>query len=254
MSNLPPEIHDYVVDLLHNEPETLKKCCLVSKSWVPRTRKHLFAHVRFETKAGLGLWKEAFPDPANSPAHHARILFIGCSDFIVAADAEVGGWVRTFSGITSLDVENGKWFLNTSTASLAPFYKFTSTIKSFHMSPILLPCPQLFDLIRSSPLLEDLSLAGHHRSSGTDGNPHRAQDAVSPTPPPLTGSLNLTVLGGMGDTVRRLLDLPGGLHFRKLTFSWDLKEDQPRVTELVEECSHTLEFLHIARDSHCTCI
>ena len=32
MSNLPPEILDYILDLLHDEPEALKECCLVSKS------------------------------------------------------------------------------------------------------------------------------------------------------------------------------------------------------------------------------
>ncbi|KAF9642961.1 hypothetical protein BDM02DRAFT_3104213, partial [Thelephora ganbajun] len=45
--HLPPEILDYIVDFLYNEPETLKQCCLVSKSWVPRTRKHLFADINF---------------------------------------------------------------------------------------------------------------------------------------------------------------------------------------------------------------
>jgi len=34
---LPPEILDYIVDLLHNSPNALKECCLVSKSWIPRT-------------------------------------------------------------------------------------------------------------------------------------------------------------------------------------------------------------------------
>ncbi|KAF9789198.1 hypothetical protein BJ322DRAFT_1000595, partial [Thelephora terrestris] len=44
---LPPEILDLVTDNLSDEPSTLKACCLVSKSWVPRTRKHLFASVKF---------------------------------------------------------------------------------------------------------------------------------------------------------------------------------------------------------------
>jgi len=39
---LPPEILDYyILDLLHNEPETLKQCCLVSRLWAPRIRKYL---------------------------------------------------------------------------------------------------------------------------------------------------------------------------------------------------------------------
>jgi len=52
--------------------------------------------------------------------------------------------------------------------------------------------------------------------------------------------------------VRQLLDLPNGLHFRKLMFSWTLKEDLRWVAELVEECRHTLEFLHVACDSRGT--
>ncbi|KAF9789295.1 hypothetical protein BJ322DRAFT_1000309, partial [Thelephora terrestris] len=48
MSNrfIPPEICDHIVDFLHDDPKTLKQCCLCSRSWVPRTRKHLFAVVR----------------------------------------------------------------------------------------------------------------------------------------------------------------------------------------------------------------
>jgi len=45
--SLPPEILDLIVDHLHDEPTALKACCLVSKSWVPRTWNHLFALVEF---------------------------------------------------------------------------------------------------------------------------------------------------------------------------------------------------------------
>ncbi|KAF9642570.1 hypothetical protein BDM02DRAFT_3105483, partial [Thelephora ganbajun] len=45
--HLPPEVCDYIVDLLHNKPDTLGWCCLVSRSWIPRTRKHLFADIKF---------------------------------------------------------------------------------------------------------------------------------------------------------------------------------------------------------------
>ncbi|KAF9789288.1 hypothetical protein BJ322DRAFT_975360, partial [Thelephora terrestris] len=45
-SRLPQEITDYILDLLHDEPKTLRQCCLVSRSWTPRTRKHIFGTVR----------------------------------------------------------------------------------------------------------------------------------------------------------------------------------------------------------------
>ena len=87
---LPPEITDYIVDLLHNEPETLKQCCLISKSWVPCIRKHLFYEILFEYSGDLRTWKNAFPDPANSPAYYTHTLRVYCV-CITVADAEEGG-------------------------------------------------------------------------------------------------------------------------------------------------------------------
>src|ERR1700753_246461 len=45
---LPAELLDHIADLLRDR-ETLESCCLVSKSWIPRARKHLFACVAFHT-------------------------------------------------------------------------------------------------------------------------------------------------------------------------------------------------------------
>ena len=55
---LPPEILDYIVELLHDDKTVLKRCCVVSKSWIPRTRKHLFANIRLFTKKHLESWKK----------------------------------------------------------------------------------------------------------------------------------------------------------------------------------------------------
>jgi len=157
---LPPKILDHVTDLLHDEPETLKQCCLVSKSWIPRTRRHLFADIKFRSADDLVSWKKAFPDIANSPACHIHTLFVGCPWLIVAADGEEGGWIRAFSGVVNLDVANSVRSFTPPGFSLAPFYKFSPTLKSLCIGPIHLPSPWLFDLICSFPLLEDLSLAG----------------------------------------------------------------------------------------------
>jgi len=95
---LPPEILDNVVDLLHDESDALKVCCLASKSWISRTRKHLFAHVDFPTAAYLESWKETFPDPSISPACYTRTLIIECADTVRAADAEEGGCIAGIVG------------------------------------------------------------------------------------------------------------------------------------------------------------
>ena len=45
--DLRPDILDYTIDVPHNEPETLKECCLVSKARISRTGKRPFADIQF---------------------------------------------------------------------------------------------------------------------------------------------------------------------------------------------------------------
>ena len=94
---------DYVVDLLRDTKHALKECSLVSKSWIPRTRKHLFATIDFQTEAELESWKTTFPDPPTSPACYTETLIVGCSHVVTAADGEVGGWIRGFSHVVHLE-------------------------------------------------------------------------------------------------------------------------------------------------------
>ena len=104
---LPQEISDYVVDFLRNEPEALKRCCLVSKPWVPRARKHLFNEVKFGTRRDLEAWIRAFPDPSNSPAPYVRSLQVG---YVGGVAAEVVGWgerFRFFSSVVRLEASRG---------------------------------------------------------------------------------------------------------------------------------------------------
>ena len=253
MSNphLPRETLDHIIDFLHDEPEALKECCLVSKPWVPRTRKHLFAEVEFKSAKDLDSWKKSFPDPSNSPSYHTHTLVISHTRAVMEADARVGGLIETFSCIVRLRLNTNKSptaFDNLEQIPLAPFQRSAPTLKSLHVFGILLPCPQTFNLVRSLPLLEDLSLTGRTESVGDGDDPHGPQAVVPPTSPAFTGSLNLRVLGGVGDTVRRLLDLPSGLRFRQLSLSWRYEEDLRWVMELVVRCAGTLEYLSLRSD------
>ena len=92
MSNIPCELLDHITDLLRDNPTSLRNCCLVSKSWVPRARKYLFAEVDFQTTGSprLQMWKKAFPGPSTSPAHYTKDLAIGCPKLITDASAEPG--------------------------------------------------------------------------------------------------------------------------------------------------------------------
>ena len=256
MSNLhrylPPEILDHIVDSLHGEPETLKACCLVAKSWVQRTQKYLFAAIEFHSAKDLLLWKKTFPDPANSPAHYAHTLSIGSAQAAAVANAEGDGWIRAFSRVETLDVfGNPSQNPRNSDLSLALFLRFSPTLKSLRARSINLPYPHLLTLIRSSPLLENLTLTGGGLSLGNDDDPHEPQTVVPSTSPPFTGSLEL-FLEGMGYTTRRLLDLPNGIHFRKLALWWICEEDIRWIMELVMGCSDTLECLDIECHPPCT--
>jgi len=248
-SYLPAETLDHIIDLLHDESETLKQCCLVSKSWVPRTRKHLFADIKFNSPSHLESWQKTFPDVGNSPAYYTRTLFVGCTRPITTSCAEEDGWIQAFSRVRSLDVNNGKQFFGGSEVSLTPFNKISPTLKSLRVDSTLVPHPGLFDLICSFPLLEDLSLEGRDRWPGT-----RSQTVTRSTSPALTGSLNYHVLGGAGKIARQLLELPNGLHFRKVALSWDNRTDPLWIAELVARCSHTLESLDITYTFRRTCV
>ena len=216
--HLPPEILDYIADFLHHTPRTLKECCLVSRSWVPRTRRHLFANINFIT------------------------LLICCIEAFAAKDAQEGGWLQTFSRVAWVELYIKPWSPEEPDISLVPFYKFSPSVKSLRVAThYFLPCPPIFHLIQSLPLLENLTLNG--RNAVEWGLPPTINLS---TPPALTRTLRLTVIEGIEAIARRLLNLPDGLHFRKLVLSWYHKEDPRWTEELVAACSDTLEGLDVA--------
>ena len=143
MSNphLPPELLDLIVDLLHDDHDALKACCLISKSWIPRTRKHIFVDIVFVNKWDLKWWKDTFPDPSTSPAHYADTLFIECPYVVTAADAEAGGWVRGFSRVVGLMLDGSNRYVEES--FLVPFHKISPILKTLHVYFDVLPLPQI---------------------------------------------------------------------------------------------------------------
>ena len=243
---LPPETLDHIIDLLHDEPETLKQCCLVSKSFVPRAQKHLFAKVEFNENRS-GLWKKTFPDPTNSPAYHTHTLVVSRA----SGDKESGLIHWGFSNVERLILE-GDWVAR-NVQPLAALPRFAPSLKSLHLSSNGSPPWEIFDLIRSFPLLEDIILHRGEFYVGSGGPP----TAISSVAPPLTGTLVLDMHGmfAVMRAIRVLLDLPAGLRFRNIKLTWydeedeeDEAGDQSLMVELVAACSHTLEHLDIWYD------
>jgi len=234
MSNgprLPAELLDDVVDLLHDAQHALEGCCLVSKSWIPRTRKHLFASVKFSTAKSLESWKNTFPDPSTSPARYTKTLSISCFYAVTVADVQAGGWIRTFSRVSHL------------------------TVHHLYGGGFAAPPPlRFFDFILSLPLLENLNASIREDLANDDeGSEGSSPPVQSSSPPRFTGSLELSY-PGTKHISRRLLSLPGGIHFRKLILKWSKAEDLSLTMALVEGCSHALESLDITHVSRCTSI
>ena len=229
---LPPEIFDLIIDHLHDEPSTLKACCRVSKSWIPRSRGHLFACVEFNsTGTPIDLWMKAFPDPSNSPAHHTRTLCLR-DPRIVSTDTRA--LIRSFCHVQTLSVNTFRW----GGISLLPFHGLSPILKSLDLSEVHGSMSEIIGLICSFPLLEDLLFSPEILKTNTDGW------AAPPTSPKLTGSL---LLGGRNHSiVRELLNLPDGLHFSKIRVEWYIRDNDPGIVmDLVSRCSDTLETLYL---------
>ncbi|KAF9789338.1 hypothetical protein BJ322DRAFT_1105203 [Thelephora terrestris] len=233
MSNLciPQEICDRIVNFLHDDPETLEQCCLVSKSWVLCTQKHIFAVVKFVIPHDLEAWKNTFPDPSNSPAHHTHTLLIYCMRGTTVADVTKGGWIQTFSSVMRFEARN------VNDAVLEIFLStFHNTIKALHMGRSCTLLLQLVNLIYPLLVLRDLSL------TSCDFDPGGPLTITYSNPPPLTETLGLQVSFGMTSMVHQLLDIPSGLHFRESRL---ISSNFACMGRLVEACSGTLEYLEL---------
>ena len=211
LPSLPPEIFDHIVDHLHYYRTTLKACCLVSSSWIPRTRRHLFAWVDFGSPKSFAKWVGYFPDPSNSPAHHTRIISIHASAITLVTSSDALPWFRAFHLATRLELQ-GHW-------------------EDGGFS-------ELVHLICSFPLLEDILLG----LSVSDSNSRDAWDTPSSSPK-LSGAFTLKE-NKIGPIIPRLLHLPGGVHFTDIAVACSIEVTQS-VSDLVLRCSHTLESLII---------
>ena len=236
--SLPSEIIGLIIEHLHDSHAMLRACCLVSKSWVPWARGHLFARVEFCTAdRPIQLWSKAFPDPANSPAHHTRSLSIRRLNTSALEDSDVSRGVRAFRRLETLDVRT--MWVGDHGVSFIPFRGLSPTLKSLSLSYTFTPLSEVFNLICSFPLLEDLSLTS---VSGQDADGWN----IPSTSPRLTGSLHMEVTYGIWSTVRLLCDLPGGLHFSKVAVTCHDDGDVKPTAGLVLRCSDTLQSLDIS--------
>lgn len=182
-----------------------------------------------------------FPDPTRSPARYTRELSIRWVEAIRPEDAQEGGLLWTFSRVVWLELDATSTPINNHTTS--PFHAFSPSVKSLRVTGFTLVRPQVFHLILSLPLLENLCLDDYDSIEWYE--PPIISSSTSPT---LTGTLELTVCEGLETITPQLLDLPNGLHFRKQIFWCHYYDDLPWVEELMAACSNTLKCLDVGHN------
>ena len=179
-----------------------------------------------------------FPDPTKSPAHYTRNLVIYCVEAITAEDAQEGSWLQRFSRVVQLELDINPKSFDPHPISLAPFHKFSPSVKSLRVTGSTILPAQIFHLIYSLHLLENLKLDGHNAYNW--GLPPAPVDLS--TSPVLTGTLELAVVQlGIEIYAHGLVCLPNGLRFCKLILTCCCNEDLRWTEELVAACSDTLE-------------
>ena len=141
------------------------------------------------------------------------------------------------------------------TLSLIPFYALSPAITSLDIKFSTASSSQVFDLIYSFPLPENLSVMIHGRWMGCDdGSNEQPTGAQPPSSPPFTGSLRLYHGQGLITVVGQLSFLLNNLRFRRLDLMLNHKDDIFLATEFLESCSLTLESLCFRCTLRCTFI
>lgn len=233
-AQVPNETADLIIDLLHDDRKALRKCCLISESWIPRARKHLFNKVKLVPSTRFKDWKNAFPDPQKSPAHHTSSLFIPCT-----RDAEDDAWIKSFTAVTRLEVLSCN---HLEEPQLEALHELLPAVKSLRLALNTAPLSKVFNLICSFPFLEDLDIVVGRfiDDMNKDGG------IPQPPTPPLCTATRLVLQCELEGITSQFLGLPDKPHFEEIVWkphSPGKQLELPWVMALIEKCPETLEWI-----------
>jgi len=237
---IPREILDAVLDHLvaDSDLRSLRSCALVSKSWVPSCRRHLFHTVHF-TLGSILRWEKAFPVPEKSPAHFIRDLRVSSG----GSDGSPGGlffryapWITGVERVSFLG--DGKW--------IPMFWQLPRSITSLTMRTDTSTLVQVRNILAQLPNLDDLSLSGtlvplSRRQLGGIGTDLRGR---------FRGRLRLFEEHAGKDVVDMLLEVPTGLHFTVVEIR-GMGECLFSTARFVGACCKTLVKLTYTVSSYC---
>ena len=237
-SRIPNEVLDEILKHLIADSgscnNSLRSCSLVSKSWVPSCRRHLFHTIIF-TPRDVTRWLKTFPVPKESPAHYVKDLRFSLGGHYGAPEK--------FSKHTPWFTNVEKMALTMNTTSPASRTSFPARLPQSVTSLTIkaggsgVGLVQMRDIMARLPNLNDLILSG----------PFVVRSKSKKRLPGLGATLRgrfggeLQIRNGYTDEhiVNMLLEIPAGLHFTKLHVHAD-RACLLQTVRLAEACCKTL--------------
>ena len=225
---IPQEIIDEILDYLAADPDlrSLRSCALVSKSWVPSSRRHLFHTILF-TMRDMDKWLKTFPVPEQSPAHYIRDLRVSTGGYGSSPGVffEYIPWFTNVERVTLLG--DGRW--------IPTFWRLPQSVTSLTVNTDATAFAQIQGIMLHLPNLNDLSLSG----------------SLVPVDRRTLAGIGTTLSGKFGgqlrllkgfvdkDIINMLLEVPTGLHFTEVEIRGTSECLIPTV-RLAEACANTL--------------
>ena len=267
-TRLPQELVDTIIDELKNDVDSLRACSLVSKPWVYRSRKYLFATVNLPTFL-LRRWQKRIPaNPAESldPQRHVRSLSLypATPSAVFCIPETFIDHLSSFTQVTKLIITSSLWEEWTDAFSnrilVAKYFGgFGQALRKLELARVYLNMvaleallevfPQLEEVLIFSPMMvneevksvEDFPHLREHRSIA---KAEESPNAVVPCKPTTIRWVDsVTLLFPARDLVVGLTNLP--LHCRELVLAEDFPHGGDTLNLLLDSTGPTLESLVI---------
>ena len=230
---VPEDIVNEILGLLSTDSDfrSLQSCALVSKSWVPLCRRHLFHTILFTSK-DRSRWLETFPVPEESPAYYVREIHLSIGRHDSGPEGFFGytPWFMNVERVTLLVDERFQPF------SIPPFWRLPQSVTSLTISTdAATRLIHIRNIVAQLPKLDDLSLSGslvavERRTLLGIGTALGGR---------FSGKLRLLKGYASPGVVDMLLEIPTGLRFTEVQIR-SMHECHLSTVRLAEACSETL--------------
>jgi len=242
---LPQEIKDQVIDLLHDDDETLRNCALVSRSWLRQSQKYLFAEVQICYHL-LMKWCRNIAPGEDGLSSFTRKLYV--SHRSPREFETVMPHLDSFKRVESLvifdydcmDLDNEPYL------PIAPDKYYGHFGESLRSLQLLYPSESLgalLPLIYLFPHLDSLTIEGLMAA----GDEHPAPPSPSSSSPTaFKGKLHLRLLAGNDmHILSKLAKYP--LQYDYVSINGSSRELGVHFNNLISACSRTLKTLDISQ-------